>query len=222
MTLPAIIGMYPDLSPNQMQVVASREIDRHCPNRLVSVIRHVEIMLGGIEIPAVAHRGRQHLGYHRERIGVVDVPHSLLNVGNCGDLSHVVRFDAYEAHQTRVPHMVLFRHVIFWSSHPANFEITLRPPALGSVTVTTWQAPSAVWRCSSSAAAARPSRGRHPRCGVLTCFRSAPHLAARNHVRHCRTSYIQPHNFVRNEGATGTGTAAEPNAVSPLSPIHSN
>jgi hypothetical protein len=36
-------------------------------------------------------------------VRVVDVARRLLDVGDDGDPSHVVRLDAYERHQTRVP-----------------------------------------------------------------------------------------------------------------------
>ena len=36
-------------------------------------------------------------------VGVVDLTRRLLDVGDDGDPSHVVRLDAYERHQTRVP-----------------------------------------------------------------------------------------------------------------------
>ena len=64
------------------------------------------------------------------------------------------------------------------------FETRFGPGVIPGVRVTTWQAPGAILRCSSSAAAARPTRGPASSLRSLTCFRSAPYLTARNHVRH--------------------------------------
>src|SRR5215208_4332380 len=162
-----MIRMYEDLSPDQMQIVEGRQVHDQHADRISAVLRCVEIVLCGLAIPAVTHLPSEHLGDRRECGRVIDLACCLLNAGNSGDLGQGVGVDAYERHQTRVPYSA--------ATTPRVFETTFRPRIIPGVTVTTWQAPSAVSRCFSSAAAARPSRGRHPRCGVLTCFRSAPH-----------------------------------------------
>ena len=114
MAAAAMIGMYDDTDPHQMQVVARRQIQHKHPDGVGSVLRYVEIVLWGIQIPAVTHLRGQHLRDRRERIGVIDLTRRLFDVGDCGDLAHVVRLDAYERHQTRVPHSArLSRHAIF-------------------------------------------------------------------------------------------------------------
>src|SRR4029450_9504980 len=67
----------------------------------------------------------------------------------------------------------------------------------------------------------------------LTCFRSAPHLTARNHVRHHHVQHFDEFiaaiccssrprdDVVRYEDSKGSGAAAQPNALPPLSAVHS-
>ena len=101
-----------------------------------------------------------------------------------------------------------------------TFETTFGGRMIWGVTVTPWLALSAVGRCSSSAAAARPFRA-----GILaaelTRFRSAPHLAARNHVR---DHYAQPlgkrDDIVRYQSPICAGSAAKPDALPSLSAVH--
>ena len=102
-----MIGMHKDPGPDQMQVVAGRQIQHKRPDGVGSILRYVEIVLWGIEVPAVTHLPGQHLGDRWERLGVVDVTRRLLDVGDYGDLGHVVGLDAYEGHQTRVPQLTL-------------------------------------------------------------------------------------------------------------------
>jgi hypothetical protein len=112
-----MIRMYPDLSPDQMQVVSSRQFHRQHSDRVGRVIRYVEIVLWRLEIPAVTHFPGQHLGDHGERIGVVDLPRRLQDAGDCGHLSKVVRLEAYERHPFRVTYPI--------AVPPLNFETTL-------------------------------------------------------------------------------------------------
>src|SRR3954470_1806972 len=112
-----MIRMHPDLSPDQMQVVSGRNLHRERSDALHCLIRYVEIVLRRLEIPAVMHFPGEHFGDNRERFGVVDLPRRLLDVGNCGDLSNVVRLDAYQRHPTRVTYPVAIP--------PPNFETTL-------------------------------------------------------------------------------------------------
>jgi hypothetical protein len=86
-----------------MQVVASRKVYRQNTDGLGGVIRYVEIVLGGLKIPAITHIAGQHLGNNRKRVRVVDLTRRLLDVGDDGDPRQVVRLNAYERHQTRVP-----------------------------------------------------------------------------------------------------------------------
>jgi hypothetical protein len=103
MPAPAMIGMHQDLSPHQMQVVASRKVHRQHADGLGGVIRYVEVVLSGLKIPAITQIPDEHFWNGRKVVGVVDLTRRLLDVGDDGDPSLVVRLDAYERHQTRVP-----------------------------------------------------------------------------------------------------------------------
>src|SRR5688572_22245770 len=107
MATAAMIRMYDDTDPHQMQVVARRQIEHKRPYGVGSVLRYVEIVLWGIQVPAVTHLRSQHFRDRGERIGVIDLTRRLFDGGDRGDLAHVVRLDAYERHQTRVPHSTL-------------------------------------------------------------------------------------------------------------------
>jgi hypothetical protein len=100
----AMIWMHENLSPDQMQVVAARHIQRKYTDRVSRILWYVEIVIFRLELPAVTHLIGQHFGDHWERVGVIDPTRRLLDVTDCGDLAHVVRPDAYESHQTRVPY----------------------------------------------------------------------------------------------------------------------
>src|SRR6188472_186324 len=83
----AMIGMHDDLRPNQMQVVAGRHV--HCEHSYWAsrILRYVEIVLCGLEVPPVPHLPGQHFRDYWECVGVVDLPRRLLNAGDCGYLS---------------------------------------------------------------------------------------------------------------------------------------
>ena len=82
MAVAAMIGMYDDPDPRQMQVVACRQIQHKRPDRVGCVLGYVEIVLWSIQVPAVTHLPGQHLGDRRERVGVIDLTRRLLNAGD--------------------------------------------------------------------------------------------------------------------------------------------
>ena len=57
------------------------------PTGLGGVLGYVEIVLCGLEIPAVTQIPGQHLGDRRKRVGVVDLTRRLFDVGDGGDLA---------------------------------------------------------------------------------------------------------------------------------------
>ena len=66
---PAMIGMHEDLGPDQMQVVAGWQVHHEHPYGVARILRYVEIVFGGLEIPAVTHPRGQQLRDRWERLG---------------------------------------------------------------------------------------------------------------------------------------------------------
>ena len=159
------------LGPDQMQVVPLRQVELEHADRPVGAVGHVEEVLLGLAGPSrSAARPARIAATSRERLRVVDQPRGVEEVGDRRDLAGSSGDTRTRRHPSRVPEVQPAPATGF--SWLADQRVAL-PQCDGGVIVTPWLASSDVWRCSSFAAAARPTNGPASSLRSSACVRPA-------------------------------------------------